>query len=468
MNLKKIILGIYIFAIYIACLWPGDKLPQVSVNHFDKIVHFSMYFILGILLHQILEQKKRILFLVAILIGISIELLQTQVPFRSFELMDILANTIGAGVGILFSFLIRPKIFLCFLILLSSCARSPLKNIEESMRPAKTNPELKDDLGDNFLNVLEKHIVVMEKSEKVLDPMIFGKIRIPKNSYISSLKEILLHKNDWQDYIKNNFVFYEVYGKDHWGEVLTTGYYAPTVFGSKVKTENFTQALFALPSEKTDFDRKAIDEDKVLENKKLELVWVDPIDAFFIHIQGSGIIILPDGDRIRLGYAGQNCSKYVPIGKFLNDVIPLKEMSMQKIRAYLQTLNKEQQQIIFNYNPSYIFFKIIDSDALTYSGMEVVAGRTIATDNRFFPKGAIGFLDIETPIFDNLTSITPSFWINKPRIVFDQDTGGAIKGGGHVDLYFGNDNNAAQLAGVMKQIGHLYYLVPKNYSSPPK
>jgi membrane-bound lytic murein transglycosylase A len=89
---------------------------------------------------------------------------------------------------------------------------------------------------------------------------------------------------------------------------------------------------------------------------------------------------------------------------------------------------------------------------MTTAGMEVSAERTIATDNNFYPKGALAFLDIADPLTQE----------RKPRLVFDQDTGGAIKGGGHIDLYFGSGEEAYQKAGIMKQIGRLYYLVPKN------
>jgi membrane-bound lytic murein transglycosylase A len=185
------------------------------------------------------------------------------------------------------------------------------------------------------------------------------------------------------------------------------------------------------------------------------------VDAFFIQIQGTGVVEFENGEKTRFGYASQNGFPYIAIGKHLTEHIPMEEMSMQRIKLHLQTLPKEAQQEILNINPSYVFFKKLDGDAVTYAGMEVSDGRTIATDLQLFPKGAMAFLDIDEPVFNTATDIHPASWAKKPRIVFDEDTGGAIRGGGRVDLYFGQGDLAAQKAGVMKQKGRLYYLVPK-------
>jgi membrane-bound lytic murein transglycosylase A len=209
------------------------------------------------------------------------------------------------------------------------------------------------------------------------------------------------------------------------------------------------------------YERSEIDVAKKLADKSSVLAWVDPVDAFFIQIQGSGVVEFSDGDSMRVGYDGQNGHSYMAIGKFLTHAIPMEQMSMQKIKTHLLSLSPEERQKIMNKNPSYVFFRKLDSLALTYAGMEVQAGRTIATDLHLFPKGAMAFLDIEEPEFTSNAETVASQWIRKPRLVFDQDTGGAIKGSGRVDLYFGQGDLAAQKAGVMKQKGKLFYLVPK-------
>jgi membrane-bound lytic murein transglycosylase A len=336
------------------------------------------------------------------------------------------------------------------LLFVSSCARAPLKRIEDSMTRVEIPLQLKDGLAaDSFFITLKKHILVMKNSTRVRDPMVFGETKISKNDYTIALEKIFEHQSDWQSYITDNFIMYEVYGGEKKGEVLTTGYYQPKIVGSHEKTIRFSQALYSVPKDLVNpfYERKIIEENNLLAGRDLELAWVEPIDAFFIQIQGSGIVEFLDGQKMRIGYAGSNGRPYVAIGKFLTDFIPLKEMSMQKIKSHLQSLTQAQQQEIFNQNPSYVFFQKLDTDALTFAGMEVSDGRTIASDDNFFPKGALAFLDF----FDNVA----------PRLVFDQDIGGAIKGGGHIDLYCGEGEMAAEMAGNMKLKGRLYYLVPK-------
>jgi membrane-bound lytic murein transglycosylase A len=375
------------------------------------------------------------------------------------------------------------RYLLCLFLIFAGCARAPLKHIEDAMRPVKSPPNFSDSLSkESFFVALKKHITVMQTSKQVSDIMVFGDRKIEKIKYISALLKILDHESDWIDWIGKNFDFYEVYGRSTWGEVMSTGYYEPQVRGSHQRSLAFSRALYITPGDLLSinlkfftgkgrlenktivpyYTRKEIDTDAKLEGQNLELAWLDPIDAFFIQIQGSGVVEFENGEKIRLGYDSQNGHPYAALGKSLKHIIPEEQMSMQKIKGYLKTLSREDQQKILNINPSYVFFKKIDSDALTYAGMEVNEGRTIATDLKFFPKGALAFLDIEEPQFETLSDIEPKSWLKLPRLVLDEDIGGAIRGGGRVDLYFGKGESAAQKAGVMKHNGRLYYLVPRN------
>ncbi len=376
---------------------------------------------------------------------------------------------------------------LILVLLFASCARAPLVKRADSMRLAKNPPTISDTLSkESFFSALKKHIDEIKKSRMVKDQMIFGNKTLDKIVYLNSLEKILDHQDDWINYIRHNFDFYEVYGKDSWGEVLATGYYEPRVLGSKVPSEKYSQPLYMNPDDMVTIDYKAfglkpwalqgrlhdkivspyytrseIDSEFKLKNRNLELVYLEPVDAFFIHIQGSGIVDLGNGESMHVGYDSQNGFPYMAIGKLLTDFIPIEKMSMRKIREHLKTLQKKEQQNILNKNPSYVFFKKLDTAAITYSGAEVSTGRTIATDKAFFPKGAMAFLEIEEPVFSTIEDIEATSWIKKPRFVFDQDTGGAITGGGRVDLYFGIGDDAAQKAGVMRHPGRLYYLLPR-------
>lgn len=390
------------------------------------------------------------------------------------------------------------NLFLLISLLVFSCARAPLKNNEDLMRPSKSLKTVTDELSkESFFQTLEEHLTVMKKSRIVLNEMSFGKVKVKKSDYIDSLTELLKLKNtdvNYVSYINENFELFEVYGNDDWANVMVTGYYEPWVSGSKENKFPFTQALYKNPKDLVTvnlknfkhrfseneklgllqgrvvnnylvpyYSRKEIDVDNVLQSQNLELLYVDPIDAFFIQIQGSGVVVLEDGSKIRVGYAGQNGHSYIAIGKHLRDHIPVEEMSMQRIREHLITLSEKERQDILNLNPSYVFFQKLDKESLTFAGMEVSDGRTIATDQHLFPKGALAFLSVEEPLFDDAHAIKPVGLKNISRIVFDQDTGGAIRGPSRVDLYIGKGSAAAQKAGVMKNPGKLYYLVPKKF-----
>jgi membrane-bound lytic murein transglycosylase A len=401
----------------------------------------------------------------------------------------------------------------CFMI---SCERSAIKTPKQAMRLAETSPVLSDDLPLSDLGIaLQQKIDRLKEIDQ--EQLIFGPKTIDKNDLILSLKflevkiESGISKDQFNELINTNFDFYEVYGKENWGEVLITSYYEPVLDGSTVKSDNFSQPLYAVPDDLVTihlnkfvdtferlspirdevldnhtnikivrgrvsppyveggssnivpyYTRKEIDIDKKLQGRGLELAWVDPIDAFFLHVQGSGSVLFEDGSRLRLGYASQNGYPFFAIGKHLLDTIPEEEMSMQSIEQYLRGLPEEQMRDILNLNQSYIFFRKLDTKPITSFGTEVVDGRTIATDSRFFPKGSLAFLQFKKPVFDSPDSLHPSGWEETSRFVLDHDTGGAIKGTHRVDLFWGTGKEAGQSAGVMKQWGRLYYLVPKD------
>ncbi len=400
--------------------------------------------------------------------------------------------------------------FLWVVLFLVACARAPLKDPALAFRAAEGAPELADTLPLDSLREALKRTLAAYTNSNVPSTFRFAEREVSKEDYqraLLALEPELESVERFHAFVRENFEFYEVYGADDWGEVFATGYYDPTMKGSPKRTEKFSEPLYRTPPDMVVVDlaayaaknpdlevlkqavieqksripiwrgrlvkaeegvpkvipfyeRAEIVRDRPLAGKGLELAWVDPIDAFYLEIQGSGVVELP-GKKIRVGYDSQNGFPYVAIGKFLTDVIPLEEMSMQRIRAHLETLPRQQQQEIFDKNPSYVFFRKLKGLSLTFSGAEVTAGRTIASDQLFFPKGTLAFLEMELPVFPDATAAEPTEWVPRPRWVFDQDTGGAIRGGGRIDLYMGDDTEAARMAGVMKRKGKMWYLAPK-------
>ena len=289
--------------------------------------------------------------------------------------------------------------------------------------------------------------------------------------------------------IKKNFFLYRVAGKTGNGKVLFTGYYEP-VFGASLEKEGpFKYPIYKLPDDLIKIDlsrfkkkfegeniiarleenkvlpyysRKQIEDEKALEGKGLEIAWLkDPVDVAFLQIQGSGRLKLKNGDAISVGYMASNGHPYSSIGKYMIDkgYLSSKEMSMQAIRNYLSE-HPEVINDVLNYNPSYVFFRVLDDNSpLGNIQVPLTGGRSIALDSTIFPKGAICFVICKKPVINSHGEIEG--WKKFSRFVMNQDTGGAIKGAGRADIFWGNDQYAELAAGNMKHEGELYILIKK-------
>ena len=233
-----------------------------------------------------------------------------------------------------------------------------------------------------------------------------------------------------------------------------TGYYEPILSGSRRRTARYSYPLYRPPTSTGGLPARAQIDNGALAGRGLELVWVDdPIAAFFLHIQGSGLVQLEDGSLYRVGYAGQNGYSYFPIGRELirrGEIAP-EEMSMQAIRLWLQTHPGEAQSLM-NLNPSYVFFQLRGGDApIGAQGVALTPGRSLAVDPSFVPYGVPIWLDTTDPVHDQALR----------RLVVAQDTGGAIKGPIRGDLFWGAGQDAELRAGMMKQVGRYYLLLPR-------
>jgi len=192
-----------------------------------------------------------------------------------------------------------------------------------------------------------------------------------------------------------------------------------------------------------------------LKGRQLELLWVDSaIDAFFLHIQGSGRVIMTDGTVVRVGYAARNGHRYTPIGRELvaQGHLPPDGVSMQSIRAWLKA-NPLAGRGIMERNKAYVFFRILDGDGpVGAQGVPLTPGRSLAVDTRHIPLGVPLWLDTLEP------GEPP-----KPlrRVVVAQDTGSAIRGPVRGDVFFGFGADAGDKAGRMKAGGAYYLLLPK-------
>lgn len=295
-----------------------------------------------------------------------------------------------------------------------------------------------------------------------------------------------------QKYIQDNFYFYALNAEQGWGKAFITGYYAPQVRGSYKRSKKYSEPLLGVPDDMLKIDLKLFAQalpsigkmgltDQIRDgqlrgrliekNKKPQIVpyysrreileknlkakvlcYVDPVDAFFMQIQGSGEVILPSGNTLQINYADQNGHSYYPIGKALLNMIPREQMSMQKIEDYLRSQSVKERNRIMNLNPSYVFFQKSETKSVTAFGVEAQAGRSIATDAKFLPHGLLSYLVYPDP--DDLNK-------NKSQFVINHDAGGAIRGPNRVDLFWGHGDLAEALSGGLKGAGELYFLLPK-------
>ena len=244
-------------------------------------------------------------------------------------------------------------------------------------------------------------------------------------------------------------------------EGLFTGYYEIELNGSRRPHGRYQTPIYRKPPDPglgRQYTRAEI-EDGALTGQDLELLWVDdPIDAFFLQIQGSGRVRLGRGGSLRVGYDGQNGQPYVAVGRLLIErgIIPRDKVTMATIRTWMKQ-NPEAGATLRRENPSYVFFRKIRGDGpIGAEGVALTQERSIAVDRAFIGLGVPIWLEADER-FAAADSVR--------RLVVAQDTGGAIKGPVRGDLFWGTGSAAADRAGVMNARGHYYLLLPRKVAS---
>lgn len=284
---------------------------------------------------------------------------------------------------------------------------------------------------------------------------------------------------------------YRVYGSraNRENGVLFTGYYEPSMAASLVREDDYQCPLFSVPDDLLTIDlsafsdrfkgfssltarvdnhrvvpyytRQEINGIKDFELRAKPLAWVkDRTDRFFLEIQGSGRLFLKQGGEMNVHYSTKNGHPYRAVGRYLIDQgeIAREDMSMQAIRRWIED-NPSRQDALFNYNPSFVFFRQEQGGPFGSVNVELTPLRSVATDRTLFPKGALCFIQTKIPDPDTLEP--PDSWRSFSGFVMNQDTGGAIKGAGRCDLFYGNGRYAEFGAGHMKHPGNLFFLVLK-------
>ncbi len=364
---------------------------------------------------------------------------------------------------------------------------------ENSLRVADFLPELRDDeAAQTLLDAIDLSLARFAAMDNAAI-LRFGAEAVPIARVVASMEDFRAKlavtglNEEFSNYLRENYVFYSSAAP----QVTFTGYYEPLLRGSRRESPHYPYPLYGRPGDLVTVDqpqfyfykdhpslpqikgrvdgnrlipyytREEIDFKSRLSGRGLEIIWINSlVDIFFLHIQGSGIVQLEDGSRIFVGYADQNGLPFRSLGKYLLDkqLIERGQLSLQGMKAFL----KEHPEAIpeaLSSNPSYIFFQINEQSATGTFGTRLTPNRSIASDPRLFPLGALAYIECEKPVFDAEKRIIG--WERFSRFVLNQDTGGAIRGADRVDLFTGHGELSELIAGGMKQKGALFFLLKK-------
>ena len=287
-------------------------------------------------------------------------------------------------------------------------------------------------------------------------------------------------------FFETTFAAYALVAGDGADTGLVTGYYEPLLRGSRNKSDVYRTPVYAVPDDLVVVDLGDVAPE--VRNLRLRgrlqgrrvvpywsraeidarsgrlaapvIAWVaDPVELFFLQVQGSGQILLEGGERIRVGYADQNGHPYRSLGRYLVDrgELPLDQTSMQAIRDWAAA-NPDKLRDALEYNASYVFFREIADPRGPFGalGVPLVPQYSLAVDRRFVPLGAPVYLETTLPVTEATLH----------RLMAAHDTGGAIRGVVRADFFWGSGDEAAAMAGGMRQQGRLWLLWPRGEPLP--
>lgn len=374
--------------------------------------------------------------------------------------------------------------FVLALLTAGCVARPPEDTLKLTPVPFEALPGWRSDAQSEALAALRKSCVRIAKKKPEADFGIggFAGTAAAWQSLCADLAAAgALSDDGARQFIEQHFTPYRMEGAAG-PEGLFTGYYEPTLYGSLTRHDAFQTPLYGRPEDlvkidlgkfrdawKGDVITGRVDKDKnvvpyytraeiekgALDKNKLEIVWVNsPVDAFFLHVQGSGRVVLDDGKVLRVGYATENGQPYLAIGKALLErgALAKEDVSMQSIRAWLAAHPAEAPEVM-NLNHSYVFFRELagDDGPLGAEGVPLTPLRSLAVDKKKIPYGVPIWLDAEEPEGQGRLQ----------RLMIAQDTGGAITGAVRGDFFWGPGDVAAHKAGLMKSRGYAWLLLPR-------
>ncbi len=323
---------------------------------------------------------------------------------------------------------------------------------------------------------------------------------------MESLVDLLDHSQtpgDWLVPLRREFIVYQSAGTGPEHQVTFSSYYEPTISARLTKSAEYRYPLYARPPDLIDVDlglfipayqgariagrregrtlvpyltRKDIDNDKALEDQRLEIAWAkDPLDIFFLQVEGSGWLDVGGGQTVRIHYDGDNGRKYQSVGQYMiaTHRVPAQGFGHDGLKRYMQQHPAERQSIL-NIDERYIFFKLDYSSAAIFAygniNVPLTPGRSIATDPKLFAKGALAWVSVDgasAGLLDpgrmkpSQEGVPPGAHRSIHRFMLNQDEGGAIQGANRVDFFAGHGPAAEHFATHLWHSGKLYFLVKR-------
>jgi membrane-bound lytic murein transglycosylase A len=385
------------------------------------------------------------------------------------------------------------------LVLFSAChpsLREEAERPEEALVPVRYFlPSFQDDMGFSSIEPALKRNIEYFRNFPPDQSFQYGphsytcRDVVQSQEAFLSLLSLNLEDEEFSRRLRKEFNVYRAAGRAGESKVLFTGYFEPVYAARLHPDDTFVHPIYRKPDDLVKIDlslfgegfkgksivarvegkkvtpyysRRQIALEKALEGRNLEIAWLrDSVDVAFLQIQGSGRLELEDGKAISVGYAEKNGHPYRSIGRYLLDrgLLSKEEVSMQRIRKYLSE-HPEIVDEVLNFNPSYVFFRILGEGQILGSlNVPITPGRTVALDSRLFPPGALLFIKTKKPRVNDRGEIVE--WEEFTRFAVNQDTGGAIRGAGRADLFWGRGPYAELAAGHMNHEGELYALIKK-------
>jgi len=343
------------------------------------------------------------------------------------------------------------------------------KNKTASAQSALYNPQAISaahfpEINDSVIDALKQQVKLL-KYKKRQTPQQVGNLTV-SNEQLQKTAEILMEANNSDPAIISHLLnAYKIEGQDGRGNVHFTGYYTPVLKVSRTKSSKFPYPLYAFPQDWKGRlpSRAEIDGKNILKGKGLELAYANNlVDIYIMQVQGSGIVEYEDGSTELFAYTGSNKHSYSSIGKYMirKGLTTEQHVSLQFIKKYLRENPEHADDILFS-NPSYVFFKPVNSNPRGAGLVPLTELHSIAVDTRYIPMGSI--LLGSVPVINKKNEVIR----HEFKLLIAQDIGGAIKGPGHVDLYTGVGYVARKKAEKLHHYGNLWLLLPNEDLTNP-